>query len=67
MYKEFENDRMMRELHKLREEEYKTTKGLSFEERERHRMEGIKEGLEGTGYKLIDIKLGRFKIVKITD
>ncbi len=67
MNKEFENDPMMRELHRIREEEYKVTKDLSFQERERRRMWNIKEGLKGTGYKLIALKEGRFKVVKITD
>ncbi len=34
MYREFENDPMMRGLHRIREEEHNATKDLSFEEME---------------------------------
>jgi len=60
----FENDRMMRELHEFRRQDYKATKSLFFEEIERIRNERIRNRLKGTDYNLVELEDGTSMIVK---
>jgi len=63
--REFENDPMMRRLHKFREEEHKATRNLSFKEEQKRNREKIEQFLNRFGYKLVSTGRGTSKMVKI--
>lgn len=62
MSDDFDNDPMMNELHRIREEEHNATWNLRYEERENRRMMAIEEGLKGTGFAIVRLGNGRYKI-----
>lgn len=66
MKKEFADDHMMEEIHKIREEHYTEEKGLSPKERLQRLEERAKTFITSYGYKLIPTDHGTHKLVKAT-
>ncbi len=63
--KEFSDDPMMKELHEIRKNHHRETKGLNKEEAIKLMREYVRRELRVLGYELVSEKRGEYRISSI--